>query len=98
MFSHLGSALFAHMQEDIFSDRKESDCEDEKENNSDSDESESETGSINVNGDSEDSNKEVVKEIDDIVECILDSAVTIIESKAPKTVTSMYGKVYVLKT
>ena len=100
VFSHLGAALFSHMKEVIFSDRPESICEDEAVDDYESDEgvsSSRSTSEINQLEDEND-NEEAENEMEEIVDCILDSVSTVIESKAPKTVTSMFGKVYVLKT
>jgi hypothetical protein len=95
VFAHLGSALFAHMKEDIFNDKKASDSEDE-DTSEDDPPSDCETGSIAVNGEPQTKN-DALEDMSEIVDNIIDNAFTTIESKAPKTVTSMYGKVYKLK-
>ena len=96
VFAHLGSALFAHMKEDIFNDKKASDSEDEDDSEDDS-AADCETDSITVNGEPQ-INNDAIENMSEIVDNIIDDAFTIIESKPPKTVTSMYGKVYKLKT
>ena len=83
------------MKEDIFNDKKASASEDE-DNSDDASASEWQTDSIKVNGEPQARN-DAIEDMSEIVDNIIDDAFTIIESKAPKTVTSMYGKVYKLK-
>ena len=96
VFAHLGSALFLHMKEDIFGEKKETENESDKES-VDSNDSDCETEDIIMSELSSDKD-DYVRDITELVNSILDASYSIIQSKAPKTVTSMYGKVYKLKT
>jgi len=84
------------MKEDIFGDKKESVNENDKESE-DSNDSDCETVETVVSEESSDKDDDI-RDVTELVNSILDASYSIIESRAPKTVTSMYGKVYRLKT
>jgi len=113
VFSHLGRTLFSHMKESLFSEEKESDSEDdieEKTNNVLQEETSNGPATVGhtiveceseiVSRDIENRNKDnSVHTEDNISECIaLETESTEAKTTAAKTVTSMYGKVYTLKS
>merc|ERR1712062_823519 len=100
VFSHLGKMLLIHMKESLLGDKKdiieENVSEDEEDFESDEEEQILETHGEEV----EQLVSEPKSEEDfflSIIEDILDKTFTCIKSTEPKTVTSLYGKVYVLK-
>ena len=99
VFSHLGKMLLIFMKESLLGDKKdfeENVSEDEEDFESDDEEQILETHGEEI----EQSVSEPKSEDDfflSIIEDILDKTFTCIKSTEPKTVTSLYGKVYVLK-
>ena len=100
VFSHLGKMLLIFMKESLLGDKKdiseENKSEDEEDFESDEEEQILETHSEEV----EQSVIEPTSEEEfflSIIEDILDKTFACIKSTEPKTVTSLYGKVYVLK-
>ena len=104
VFNHLGHSLLAHVKESILNDKKykedsiESESEesdDEVEDNNVCDENHNDIDFRENIQDVEE--KEKCEIIESIIEDILLDSFKIINSTSPKTVTSLYGKVYVLK-
>eukprot|EP00092_Neocalanus_flemingeri_P030477 GFUD01033083.1.p1 GENE.GFUD01033083.1~~GFUD01033083.1.p1 ORF type:complete len:173 (-),score=52.86 GFUD01033083.1:226-744(-) len=110
VFAHLGKTLFSHMKESLFSDVKESDSEDEDEIEEEQDEAQDKSVSeslpkedntlVEENRDASiDKQDNIEYKKDSIAEAIAietESAET--KPKPTKTVTSMYGKVYTIKS
>ena len=101
VFSHLGKMLLIFMKESLLGDKKdfeENVSEDEEDFESDDEEEQI------VENTSEETPVEQVSEsrsednfVLSIIEDILDKTFTCIKETEPKTVTSLYGKVYALK-
>ena len=104
VFSHLRKMLLLYMKESLLGDRKdlteENESEDEEEFESD-EEVEEISIEENHDQDTEIHEPDIESKPGDIsisiIEEILDKTFTCIRDKEPKTVTSLYGKVYVLE-
>ena len=106
VFAHLGKTLFTHMKESLFSDTVEVDSEDELEelvNKDGEPNGEDQTAEEAVNGEKTESDAPVNppsdngKVDDDDCETAQVTESSSEEKAKPKTITSMYGKVYTLK-
>ena len=106
VFAHLGKTLFTHMKESLFSDAVEEESDDENEDFINKDEvskDENQACGEEVNGDTEtvetsnlSSDKDNEEEKDCEAAKVTEPEPSNSEEK-PKTITSMYGKVYTLK-
>ena len=109
VFSHLGQTLFAHMKESLFSDVVEVDSEDEEESNGqveDAATSTQQTDSTSVENGDADTSHHILVDSNGATEAAADQTSPQPEAEIepqkkspspPKTVRSMYGKVYTLK-
>ena len=104
VFNHLGHSLLAHVKESILNDKKyQEDCVESESEESDDEIEENDVCDENHNVIDFRENVQVIEEkekcevIESIIEDILMDSFKIINSTSPKTVTSLYGKVYVLK-
>ena len=111
VFSSLAQSLLILVKESLLCDKNqfnevdENDCEDlsEEEDSDDDDADDDKSDEISnkidvlANNNIDNSSKFNQMIVDDIVEDIVNSAFTKVSSKLPKTVTSLYGKTYVLK-
>ena len=102
VFSHLGKMLMIFMKESLLGDKRDMSEENESQDEEDF-ESDDEEEQI-VENTSEETPVEQVSESNSednfvlsIIEDILDRTFTSIKETEPKTVTSLYGKVYALK-
>ena len=102
VFSHLGKMLMIFMKESLLGDKRDMSEENESQDEEDF-ESDDEEEQI-VENTSEETPVEQVSEsrsednfVLSIIEDILDKTFTCIKETEPKTVTSLYGKVYALK-
>ena len=106
VFAHLGKTLFTHMKESLFSDAVEEESDDENEdfiNNDEVSKDENQACGEEANGDTETvetSNHSSDKDNEEEKDCetakVIEPEPSRSEEK-PKTITSMYGKVYTLK-
>ena len=102
VFSHLGKMLLIFMKESLLGDKKdiseENESEDEEDFESDDEEEEIvETLSEETPVEQVSESKSEEDFFLSIIEDILDKTFTCIKETEPKTVTSLYGKVYALK-
>ena len=109
VFSHLGQTLFAHMKESLFSDVVEVDSEDEEESNGqvqDDATSAQQTDSTSVENGDADTSHDIPVDSNGATEAAADQTTSQPDTETepqkkspspPKTVRSMYGKVYTLK-
>ena len=109
VFSHLGQTLFAHMKESLFSDAVEIDSEDEEDSNGQGQDDASaaqQTDSASVENGDADTSHDISVDTNGATEEPADQTSPQPEAETeppkkspspPKTVRSMYGKVYTLK-
>ena len=103
VFSHLGKMLLIHMKESLLGDKKDIIGEDESEDEEEF-ESDEETEEVIIEDNQDTVNEELENESKSreefcftIIENILEKTFNSIKETEPKTVTSLYGKVYALK-
>ena len=109
VFSHLGQTLFAHMKESLFSDKVDEDSDDEEDleenNNVDSvnkpiETEEDKESTLETNGSATEEVCEVAQNgnsENNASESEEKNSETSVSEDKPRTITSMYGKVYTLK-
>ena len=105
VFSHLGKMLLIYMKESLLGDKRDIEDEFESEGEEEFDsEDEYDAEEMVTKDDDQDAGTEVESDFKSkeefcisIVEHILDKTFSCIKDTEPKTVTSLYGKVYALK-
>ena len=104
VFSHLGKMLLIYMKESLLGDKRDMEEEnDEEEEDFDTDDDEDKEELVTEENDPNPGTEEEMESKSkeefciSILEHILDKTFSCIKEKEPKTVTSLYGKVYALK-